>query len=346
MVGQKNKSLKIFPGARWERTTPEEAGFSSERLLRADSWLDDHASAEGYRFVVVRGGRVLHELNRNIDPQKHLPIASAAKTIYASVLGIAVAESRLPSVKARVFEYYPQMMNVPAGTGPKEGRYAFEKDRAITFEQLISNTSGYMKPGEAPGKIFHYQTYGMNILTHTLASIYGYYDSRKPQEPPGFGQLIHQKIAEPIGAEFKYAHTNFDLHPEARLGIFGNYCQVYSRPLDLARFGWLLCCWGCWGELQVVPEAWLRQSAQVAPDILANCPPEQWEYGYGTWTNAQSKLSPDLPLELITAAGAGGHYISIYPSKELVIVQNPGPYVQGDHGNFELQKLVLDAIEP
>jgi len=61
-------------------------------------------------------------------------------------------------------DYYPEMMDIAEDEGPKPGRYAFEKDWDITFRQLICNTSGYMKPGEEPGKVFHYQTFGMNIL--------------------------------------------------------------------------------------------------------------------------------------------------------------------------------------
>ena len=72
-------------------------------------------------------------------------------------------------------------MDVPEGTGPKPGRYAFEKDRDLTFRQLICNVSGYMKPGEEPGKVFNYQTFGMNILCHAIATAYGMYDSRDPQ---------------------------------------------------------------------------------------------------------------------------------------------------------------------
>jgi hypothetical protein len=47
---------------------------------------------------------------------------------------------------------------------------------------------------------------------------------------------------------------------------------------------------------------------------------------------------------MFTASGAGGHYVTVYPGLELVIVQNPGPYTTGTRGNFELQKLVVDAM--
>jgi hypothetical protein len=64
-------------------------------------------------------------------------LASAAKSIFSCILGIAIADGKLPSADAKIVDYYPEAMDVPEGEGPKPGRYAFEKDRHITFRQLI-----------------------------------------------------------------------------------------------------------------------------------------------------------------------------------------------------------------
>ena len=137
----------------------------------------------------------------------HLPLASAAKSVFSCILGIAIREGKIPSADAKVADFYPEAMDISEGEGPKPGRYAFQKDRAITFRQLISNTSGYMKPGEEPGKVFHYQTYGMNILTHAVAKIYGFYDCQDPEGSPGFKQLVDEKLRIPIGASWSYSLT-------------------------------------------------------------------------------------------------------------------------------------------
>ena len=55
------------------------------------------------------------------------------------------------------------MMEVAESDGPKPGRRAFRENKDITFRQLVGNTSGYMTPGEPPGRHFHYQTYGTMI---------------------------------------------------------------------------------------------------------------------------------------------------------------------------------------
>ena len=336
----------IYPDAEWARISPTEAGFDPEKLRGAKRWLDRTAARSRdrrYRVVIVRGGRVVAEWHQRVGPEKQLGLASAAKSIFSCILGIAIEEGRLPSADAKIIDYYPEALDVPEGQGPKPGRYAFEKDRAITFRQLISNTSGYMKPGEAPGQVFHYQTYGMNILTHAIAKLYGLYDVRDPEGSPGFKQLVDQKLRLPIGANWGYHLSNFDLHPRARINIFGYYDGVQSTALDMARLGWLWRNWGRWQERQLVPEAWLRQATQTAPDIRANCPQEQWKYGYAFWTNDHGQLWPNLPRDSFAASGAGSQHICVCPSLDLVVVQSPGLWQSQAENDTGLLKLIVGA---
>jgi CubicO group peptidase (beta-lactamase class C family) len=323
--------MTIYPDKIWESVVPAEVGFSSEKLDTVKQWLDARVVGEvyrdqGYRVVIVRGGRIVAEWYYGVAADARLGIASAAKSLYSCMLGIAVAEGVVKSADDHVFDYYPEFVDVPEGTGPKSGRYAFDKDRDLTFRQLICNVSGYMKPGEEPGKVFNYQTFGMNILCHAIATAYGMYDSRDPQRLPGCGHLIEEKIRNPIGATWTWRYTNFDLPPEARINIYGNYNQLQMTALDMARLGWLWRNEGRWGDRQVVPTDWVRQIVKVAPDIRAHCPASQWEYGHGFWTNEAGLLWPNLPRDSYAASGAGRHHIWASPSLDLVVVQSPGLY--------------------
>lgn len=245
---------------------------------------------------------------------------------------------KINSINDKVVKYYPDFLNVKDGEGPKENRYAFDKDKDIIFKHLISNISGYMKPGEIPGKVFHYQTYGMNILTHALAKIYGYQNCST-----SFGKLIEEKIAKIIGVNWKYEIYNFKLHKNAKISIFGNYCQVKSTALDMARLGWMWCNFGKWKDIQVIPKKWMRISTRTSELITNNCPKEQWKYGMGFWTNDYGKLWPNLPKNSFTASGAGGQYISVFPDHSLVIVQSPGPD-KGERSNPILLEIILNWI--
>lgn len=342
---------RVFPGVDWEEKTPADLGFDSEKLAAVETWLRQTSQPdEPYHFVLCRSGYLFAEWLQNVDPQTHQPQASAAKSYYSSMLAIAVAEGKIPSPDAKVVDYYPAMMDVPPGEGPKEGRHAFDKDREITFRQLICNCSGYMKPGEEPGQVFHYQTYGMNILTHALAVLYDLYDVQDPERLPGCGQLIKDKIRNPIAGTWTYNYTNFDLHSNARLNIFGHYTQIRSTARDTARIGWLWLNYGHWNGQQVVPENYLRAATQTNDFIKASEPEEKWGYGHGFWVNDYGVQWPDLPRDSFAAQGAGAKMTWVCPSLDLVITQNPGPWnaFEGDERDERVREIlgrIIDALK-
>jgi CubicO group peptidase (beta-lactamase class C family) len=339
-------SAAIYPSIEWAFVSPEEAGFDPVKLDEAHRWQEHRTADErygAYRTVIVRGGRVVAEWYRGLDRDYHARLASATKSIFSCMLAIAIREGKIASADARLVDLYPEAMDVPQGEGPKEGRYVFEKDRAITLRQLISNTSGYMKPGEEPGTVFHYQTYGMNVLTHAIAKAYGLYDIHDPEGSPGLKVLIESRLAQLIGASWSYYLANFDLHPQARIHIFGYYEGVNATALDMARLGWLWRNWGRWEEVQVVPEEWLREATRTAPMIREHCPREQWQYGYGFWTNDYGELWPSLPHDSYAASGAGHQHIWVCPSLDLVVVQSPGQWEDQAENDGGLLKMVVDA---
>jgi CubicO group peptidase (beta-lactamase class C family) len=331
-----------------DSSVPEEVGLNAEKLARAREWIAYHSAGSPYRLLVIRHGRIAVEWNQELDWTETVPIKSAVKSIYSNILGIAIAEGKLSSPDERVVDYFPEMMDVTEGKGPKEGRYAFPANREITFRQLISNTSGYMKPGEQPGTTFHYQTYGMNVLNHAVARLYGHYDVANPEESPGLKELIKTRIAEPIGAEWEYASTNFSFPPGSKRSIFGYPTQVYSNAHDLARLGWMWCCGGSWAGKQIVPRGWLEESTRVAPAIIEHEHEELHKYGYGFWTNQFGMLWHHwgrLPRGGYTPMGAGGVFVTVFPMHSLVVVQAPGPFERAGWGNPGLLQFVLDAVE-
>ncbi len=112
-----------FPGSDWETRPAEQLGFDPAKLDSARARLDEKAGDDGrYRIVVVRGGCVAAEWNRGIDADHPHNQASAAKSVFSTLLGIAIAEGKVPSADAVASEYYPEMLDVPEGAGPKPGR--------------------------------------------------------------------------------------------------------------------------------------------------------------------------------------------------------------------------------
>jgi len=335
----------MFPGAEWEMAEPADAGFDAAALEGAREWLKESAGERPCRAVVVRAGRIVAEWNHGLGLDDRRPTASAAKSVFSCMLAIAIAEGKIGSADDHVIDYYPEMMDVPEEGGPKPGRFARPKDRAITFRQLISNTSGYLKPGEEPGAVYNYQTLGMNVLCHAIGRAYGVYDSSHPENSPGLGPVIEEKLRDPIGASWGYRYWNFEHQRGARVGIFGYYTDLDVTARDLARLGLLWLHMGCWGERQVVPADWMRRASQTSPDILAHCLREQWCYGHGFWTNDHGVLWPSLPRDSFAASGAGQIHVWVCPSRDLVVVQCPGIYTDQKDNDQGLTGRVFRALK-
>ena len=113
----------IYSDADWQSRAAEELGFDAEKLNGVGAGLTEQAGPCGrYRVLVVRGGSIAAEWNAGVGPDEQLNIASARKSLLSCLIGIAVAEGKLPSPDARICEYYPEMLEVPEGAGPKAGR--------------------------------------------------------------------------------------------------------------------------------------------------------------------------------------------------------------------------------
>jgi CubicO group peptidase (beta-lactamase class C family) len=266
------------------------------------------------------------EWNRGMYANEQFRQASAAKALYSLLLGIAIDDGKIGGIDDRVIDYYPDMVDVADGEGPKPGIHALPKDREITFRQLVSNTSGYLKMEEQPGKVFHYQTFGMNVLTHAIAKVYGLYDSADAEALPGCGQLLAERIRDVIGATWRHDYYNWSYPEGAKVGIFGNYLQVYATAFDMARFGYLLLHKGRWRERTVISPGYVEAAVKVDRAILDHEPESNWKYGRGLWTNEYGKVWPALPKDSFAAVGANAQHVWVSPGLDLLVVQNPGPW--------------------
>ncbi|MFB6136568.1 MAG: serine hydrolase domain-containing protein [Halobacteriaceae archaeon] len=346
-----------YPGAEWERVDPGRAGVDPDRLLDGRAHLEDPSVEDDpragrfdgenpYRAVVVRGGRVVAEWNRGLEADERVQLASATKSVFATLLGVAVEEGMLPAVDARLADHFPAALDVLPGEGPKEGRHARRKDREITLAQLAANTSGYLKPGEPPGEVKHYQTFGMNVLAHAVAETYGMYDVADPEGSPGLPLLMDTRLRAPMRGSWGYYAMNFD-HPEgAKTANFGYYPGIEATALDMARLGWLWCNYGEWDGERLAPADWLREAtAPVSAEREEDPEKDMLEgYGYGFWTNREGALWPSLPERSFAARGAGGMVIWVCPPLDLVVVEGPGPFYYGEMDEY-LFPAVVDAVE-
>lgn len=92
---------------------------------------------------------------------------------------------------------------------------------------------------------------------------------------------------------------------------------------DLARFGQLYLDGGRWAGKQIIPENWVRDSLTSYSETDRR----DRGYGYMWWILDPAVFSSGAGL----AAGNGGHYTAVIPSKRLIIAQT-GKEMRGGIG--------------
>ncbi len=112
------------------------------------------------------------------------------------------------------------------------------------------------------------------------------------------------------------------------------------RPRDMARFGQLYLDGGTWNGERVMSEEWVRESLQKRGRIS-----NRWENEYGyLWWHSTIQVG-DRTVETVEARGAGGQYIYVVPSLEMVAVITSGNYRNGRYRQPEeiMERFILPA---
>ncbi len=340
----------VFPADEWQKASPEEAGFDPARLSQALDTLVNQADANPYQIGITHRGRWVAERHANVDPEQKQPVASTAKSLYSSLVPIAIADGKLKSLDQQLVSIYPQLRETTGiyGPFPPKKRYWLPKDEAVTFRQIVTQTGGLFEESRPPGEVWRYRTDGLVAMVHALAVQYGYYDTNNPDASPGVGDLIAHKLRDPIGASWKWQYRRWKYHPEARYTIFGRFVELQMDLDDMARFGLLYLAQGKWDDRQIIPAYWASAAAKVAPEVRQAAAPEDWKYGYSFWSNEAGKLWPQLPRDSFMAAGFGARKIWICPSLGLVVVLLPDlpadDFITAVHDSRSLEA-VVDALK-
>lgn len=311
---------EVWPGATWERFTPEAAGIDPAAL-------EAMAAFAGGRGCVVRGGKLVYTWG---DAAKRGDVASAVKPWFSTFLFLAVAEGKLPGLDTPLVECEPRLADLNSGLA--------HKDRLITFRHAATQTSCY-GVAEAPGTAFNYCDWQMALFADTLfGKVYGH-DWDTVDEA-----VLGPLLTERIGCEDEPTLSAFgEKGRRGRLGI---------SPRDFARFGLLYLRGGRWGDQQIIPADLAKRAVteplpadlprtarQVAAMIPGQrslgsekIPNDQTDhkggYSWLWWVNGVdrdgARMWPDAPLDTFCALGHknGQRGLAVFPGLDLVVSWN------------------------
>ena len=320
-----------YPGESWEVAESAEAlGYSVNHLSDARAYTDTINTAA---VMVIVDGMVLDQWGK-ID--REFNVHSIRKSFLSALYGIHVAEGAIDL--SATMEDLGIDDNEPSLT---------ETERRATVHDLIKARSGVYHPAlyetagmaarrpqrhsHEPGTFWYYNNWDFN----TLGMIF------RNQTKTDIHREFKQAIADPIGMQ--------DYEPSDGAYVTGRDSVHPAYPFrmtarDMARFGLLFLREGEWAGEQIVPRDWVRDSVASYSDAGGS-----GGYGYMWWVADNGTHLPDVTLDdgSYSARGAGGHYILIIPSRDMVIVHHVNTDVRGNRVASEefgtLVNMILEA---
>ncbi len=295
---------EVYPGEAWqEATTPEQLGWSSEKLAEAKEYSERIGSAA---VMIVDDGVVVDAWG---DITRNYLCHSMRKSLLSALYGIYATEGKIILSKTL------------RELGIDDHTPLTEAEKQATVADLLRARSGVYIPaaGEAPamkamrpergshapGTFCYYNNWDFNALG-TI------FDQETGEE--NIYQAFKTRIADPIGMQdfpiesLQYHYEPYSMHP---------YYNFRMSARDLARFALLFLREGRWGDQQIIPADWVREStattSQTGPDS---------GYGYMWWTGVKGGLFPNVEVKEHSyhASGWGGHEAIVLPYRNLVVV--------------------------
>ncbi len=298
-----DKSPKSAPAVCWERAnSPEALGWSSEKLEGLIPRLEQiYASA----LIVVTDNQVVFEWGNTTN---NFFTHSVRKSLMSALYGVYKAEGVIDISKS--LEKLGIDDITPLTVAEKQATVAdLLKARSGIYIPAAGETAGMAadrpeRGSHAPNEYWYYNNWDFNALgtifdQETGENIY---------------QAFQNRIAKPTGMQ--------DFNPERLRYTYAfwlsqhPYYGIRISARDLARLGVLFLQNGNWQGKEVIPADWIEESTRSYSDTHDSG--LYSGYGYMWWitTKAVGKIKEGT----YTAAGYGGHMMTVVPDLDTVIV--------------------------
>ncbi len=119
---------------------------------------------------------------------------------------------------------------------------------------------------------------------------------------------------------------------------------MYATARDWARFGLFCLNGGVWGGERILPDGWMKYSTTPTPTAPKGMYGAQFWLNVGNPSNPAERWMPKAPNDMYSLWGFEGQYVSMVPSRKLVIVRLglSDPETNWDQGQFIAD--IVDAV--
>lgn len=313
-------STPTFPGVAWrEYSTPEDAGWSSEKLAEARATSQSAGSAA---VMVIYDGAILARWGA---VERRFFCHSIRKSLLSALYGPAVASGAID-------------LNETIGSiGIDDNAGLTPLEKSATVSDLLAARSGIYLPAvlktgavnairprrgsHEPGTYWFYNNWDFNALGTIYARKTG----------TDLFEAFQSRFAIPLQMrDFELRHTRYQRQPE--LSRHPAYIFRMSAR-DLARFGLLFLNEGRWKDARIIPSNWVRESTSMRSVSASG------GYGYMWWT----EIGQLDELGTFTAYGYGGHAVFVVPGARLVLVHRADTYLN-KNVSYDVVRKILRQI--
>jgi CubicO group peptidase (beta-lactamase class C family) len=274
-------------------------------------------------FVVTHKGRIIAERYMNgIGPSTPLESWSMGKSVVATMMGVLIKQG----------EYkLDQPAPIPEWQGGGDGR------QQIKISDILQMSSGLRIKAPDDPDFDPNGTYPDHTYYYTGRINAFNYAATRPQQWPR-GAVGRYRNTDPVLANYlvrlaveKRGEEYLSFPQRAlfdKIGIrsmvietdpYGNFLTQgydFMSARDWARLGNLYLQDGVWNGERILPEGFVNFVSSVAPAWAADKRPI---YGGFFWINGMNSLA--APTSAYYMLGAGGQYVLVIPSHDLIVVR-------------------------
>jgi CubicO group peptidase (beta-lactamase class C family) len=298
-----DSARSYWPTKEWATSTPEEQGVDSAKLAEALQKIKENQINLDSLLIIRNGKVILDAYFYPYDPSIPHKLASVTKSFTTTLIGIAIDQGKIQLDQSMV-SFFPDRTIANLD----------ERKKSITVRHLVSNMNGFesgcfsadeatldkmrsnkdwvqaaldRKVVHDPGTSFCYDSPGMHILSAILQEATGMTEK----------EFAQKYLFEPLGIKDVY----WEPDPQ---GYSHGWGDLYLKPLDAAKLGYLWLNKGVWNGKQIVSTTWVEDS------VKANTHGGMDYYGYGWWVSNDNYY----------AFGRGGQNIKVMPSINVIVV--------------------------
>lgn len=291
----------------WKRAKEKHA-LSAEDLAYFEKY-------ETSSFLVIQNDEIIFEKywgNHNDTTVSNS--FSAAKTLVALLIGIAIEEGKIKSMDDLVGKYLPEfnkdgkeiitirdLLLMSSGLDWEEsGKNPLSENAESYYGKNLYRLATNQKRITEPNQLFKYQSGNSQLLGFVIEKATG----------KNLSEYMYEKIWSQIGTQHD-AYWSLD----EENGDEKSFCCFYGTTRDFARIGRLISNLGNWEGKQIIPEAYVKEMIQPASYLTTEEGIPNYQYGLHIWTYMGGK-SP-----VAYCRGILGQYILSIPKEKLIIVR-------------------------